>query len=219
MPKTIPTFKSSSHSTYNLNRCFFETMDFPEDFKNKQYGKGSLLIANPVLPDPNFSRTVILLCDHNEQGSFGLVINRSAQLKATDLFSGINILKSYNEKVYIGGPVSQSMVFYLYRSSGDVVDLDKVCPGVYLGSNLDILESLYLDIENPEENIRFYLGYSGWSSGQLDREMEQNSWLIQNANEQFVFLDSEKMIWPNAVNSLGEKYQYLTKAPVNPQWN
>jgi len=84
---------------------------------------------------------------------------------------------------------------------------------------LDILESLYLDIENPEENIRFYLGYSGWSSGQLDREMEQNSWLIQSANEQFIFLDSEKMIWPNAVNSLGEKYQYLTKAPVNPQWN
>ncbi len=194
-------------------------MEFPEDFKNKEFAKGSLLIANPVLPDPNFSRTVVLLCDHSDQGSFGLVINRSTELKATDLFSGIDILRSYNEKVYVGGPVSQSMVFYLYRSSRDVVDLDKVCSGVYLGSNLDVLESLYLDIENPEENIRFYLGYSGWSSGQLDREMEQNSWLIQSANEQFIFLDSEKMIWPNAVNSLGDKYQYLTKAPVNPQWN
>ncbi len=194
-------------------------MEFPEDFKNKQYGKGSLLIANPVLPDPNFSRTVILLCNHNEQGSFGLIINRSAQLKAPDLFSGINILKSYNEKIYIGGPVSQSMVFYLYRSAKDVIDLDKICSGVYLGSNLETLESLYLDIENPGENIRFYLGYSGWSGGQLDGEMEQNSWLVQDANEQFVFLDSENLIWPKAVNSLGEKYQYLTKAPVNPQWN
>ncbi|SVA48979.1 uncharacterized protein METZ01_LOCUS101833 [marine metagenome] len=194
-------------------------MEFPEDFKNKQYGKGSLLIANPVLPDPNFSRTVILLCNHNDQGSFGLVINRSTQLKAPDLFSSIDILKSYNAKIYIGGPVSQSMVFYLYRSSRNVIDLDEICSGVYLGSNLETLESLYLDIKNPEENIRFYLGYSGWSGGQLDGEMEQNSWLVQDANEELVFLDSENLIWPKAVNSLGEKYQYLTKAPVNPQWN
>ena len=194
-------------------------MEFPEDFKNKQYGKGSLLIANPVLPDPNFSRTVILLCNHNDQGSFGLVINRSTQLKAPDLFSSIDILKSYNAKIYIGGPVSQSMVFYLYRSSRNVIDLDEICSGVYLGSNLETLESLYLDIGNPGENIRFYLGYSGWSGGQLDGEMEQNSWLVQNANEKLVFLDSEELIWLKAVNSLGEKYQYLTKAPVNPQWN
>ena len=194
-------------------------MEFPEDFKNKQYGKGSLLIANPVLPDPNFSRTVILLCNHDEQGSFGLVINRSAQLKAPDLFSSIDILKSYNEKIYIGGPVSQAMVFYLYRSTKGIDTLDEVCSGVYFGSSLETLESLYLDIANPKENIRFYLGYSGWSSSQLDGEMEQNSWLIQSADERFIFLESEDLIWPQAVNSLGEKYQYLTKAPVNPQWN
>ena len=194
-------------------------MEFPEDFKNKQYGKGSLLIANPVLPDPNFSRTVVLLCNHDEQGSFGLVINRSAQLKAPDLFSSIDILKSYNEKIYIGGPVSQAMVFYLYRSTKGIDDLDEVCSGVYFGSSLATLESFYLDIANPNENIRFYLGYSGWSSSQLDGEMEQNSWLIQSADERFIFLESEDLIWPQAVNSLGEKYQYLTKAPVNPQWN
>ena len=194
-------------------------MEFPEDFKNKNYEKGSLLIANPVLPDPNFSRTVILLCDHDEQGSFGLVINRSTQLKAPDLFLNINILKSYNEKIYLGGPVSQSMVFFLCRSPSAAGKLDEVCSGVYLGSNLETLKSLYSSLENPEQDIRFYLGYSGWSGGQLAEEMEQNSWLVQRANEQFIFLDSESSIWPKAVNSLGEKYQYLTKAPVNPQWN
>jgi len=194
-------------------------MEFPEDFKNKNYEKGSLLIANPVLPDPNFSRTVILLCDHDDQGSFGLVINRSTQLKAPDLFLNINILKSYNEKIYLGGPVSQSMVFFLCRSPSAASKLDEICSGVYLGSNLETLESLYSSLENPEQDIRFYLGYSGWSGGQLAEEMEQNSWLVQRANEQFIFLDSESLIWPKAVNSLGKKYQYLTKAPVNPQWN
>ena len=194
-------------------------MEFPEDFKNKNYEKGSLLIANPVLPDPNFSRTVILLCDHDDQGSFGLVINRSTQLKAPDLFLNINILKSYNEKIYLGGPVSQSMVFFLCRSPSAAGKLDEVCSGVYLGSNLETLESLYSSLENPEQDIRFYLGYSGWSGGQLAEEMEQNSWLVQRANEQFIFIDSESLIWSKAVNSLGKKYQYLTKAPVNPQWN
>ena len=194
-------------------------MEFPEDFKNKNYEKGSLLIANPVLPDPNFSRTVILLCDHDEQGSFGLVINQSTQLKAPDLFLNINILKSYNEKIYLGGPVSQSMVFFLCRSPSAAGKLDEICSGVYLGSNLETLESLYSSLENPEQDIRFYIGYSGWSGGQLAEEMEQNSWLVQRANEQFIFLDSENLIWPKAVNSLGKKYQYLTKAPVNPQWN
>ena len=194
-------------------------MEFPEDFKNKNYEKGSLLIANPVLPDPNFSRTVILLCDHDDQGSFGLVINRSTQLRAPDLFLNINILKSYNEKIYLGGPVSQSMVFFLCRSPSAAGKLDEICSGVYLGSNLETLESLYSSLENPEQDIRFYLGYSGWSGGQLAEEMDQNSWLVQRANEQFIFLDSESLIWPKAVNSLGKEYQYLTKAPVNPQWN
>ena len=194
-------------------------MEFPDDFRNKRYGKGSLLIANPVLPDPNFSRTVILLCNHNEQGSFGLVINRTTKLKAPDLFSNVDILNTYNKKIYLGGPVSQSMVFFLCRSSCGISEFDEICPGVYLGNSLETLQEFYPKIENPEQNIRFYLGYSGWSGGQLAEEMEQNSWLIQNSGEQFVFFDSEAMIWPEVINSLGEKYKYLIKAPVNPQWN
>ena len=194
-------------------------MEFPDDFRNKKYGKGSLLIANPVLPDPNFSRTVILLCNHDERGSFGLIINRSTKFKGPDLFSDIEALNTYNEKIYLGGPVSQSTIFFLCRSGQAIAGLDEVCPGIYFGSNLEVFEEFYPQVKNPEQNIRFYLGYSGWAGGQLAGEMEQNSWLIQNANAQFVFLGSESTVWPEVVNSLGEKYQYLIKAPVNPQWN
>jgi putative transcriptional regulator len=88
-----------------------------------------------------------------------------------------------------------------------------------LGTCLDVLETVYPRIENPEGNIRFYLGYSGWSGGQLAGEMEQRSWLVQNAKDRFVFGKMEDQIWPEVVHSLGEKYHYLTKAPVNPQWN
>lgn len=194
-------------------------MDFPEDFRDKKYGKGSLLIANPVLPDPNFSRTVVLLCNHDDKGSFGLVINRTAQLEASEVFSHIDVLDAYKGKIYVGGPVSQSMVFFLCRSSLEIPELDTICEGVHLGSSLDTLETVYPLVEDPERNIRFYLGYSGWSGGQLAGEMEQRSWLIQDAQERFVFGDPEDQIWPEVVNSLGEKYQYLINAPVNPQWN
>ena len=77
------------------------------------YGKGYFLIANPVLPDPNFSRTVVLLCNHNDQGSFGLVVNRSAKLTARELFTRHEFFKDEDSRVFIGGPVSQSQVFYL----------------------------------------------------------------------------------------------------------
>ena len=100
-----------------------------------------------------------------------------------------------------------------------IEDLEEICTGVYLGSNLETLEAVYPTIENPEQNIRFYMGYSGWAGGQLAGEMEQKSWLIQDAEERFVFIGQEDMVWPEVVSSLGEKYQYLTKAPVNPQWN
>ena len=89
-------------------------MEFPEDFEDKSYGKGSLLVANPVLPDPNFSRTVVLLCNHDDQGSFGLVINRAAQLEASEVFSHIRFLDTYRGKIYVGGPVSPAMVFSEY---------------------------------------------------------------------------------------------------------
>ncbi len=194
-------------------------MEFPENFEDKSYGKGSLLVANPVLPDPNFSRTVVLLCNHDDQGSFGLVINRAAQLEASEVFSHIRFLDTYRGKIYVGGPVSPSMVFFLCRSSQEVPELDTICEGVHLGTCLDVLETVYPRIENPEGNIRFYLGYSGWSGGQLAGEMEQRSWLVQNAKDRFVFSKMEDQIWPEVVHSLGEKYHYLTKAPVNPQWN
>ena len=85
--------------------------------ENGSYGKGSFLIANPVLPDPNFSRTVVLLCNHNDEGSFGLVINRNSGLKSSEVFASSELLAGYECDVFIGGPVSPSQVFYLVRSS------------------------------------------------------------------------------------------------------
>ena len=186
---------------------------------NGEYGKGSFLIANPVLPDPNFSRTVVLLCNHDEHGSFGLVINKTAELSSEDVFSSIDLLRSYRGRVYVGGPVSQSQMFYICRTEDAMPELDRICDGVYLGMDWNFLENALDRIASPEQNIRFYLGYSGWASGQLAGEMEQLSWLTCEATQDFVFQEDVDLIWPGVVKSLGKEYEYLIKAPVNPQWN
>ena len=184
-----------------------------------KYGKGYFLIANPVLPDPNFSRTVILLCNHNEDGSFGLVVNRSTQLTSSEVFAQQDFFKDEKCRVFIGGPVSQTQLFYLCRTEIPIEGLEEVCQGVFMGMNWEILQNVTTQLRNPDEDIRFYLGYSGWAAGQLAGEMEQKSWLTCEAKRDFVFGEPEQNIWPRVVRSLGKNYEYLLKAPVNPSMN
>ena len=186
---------------------------------SKEYGKGYFLIANPVLPDPNFSRTVVLLCNHEDEGSFGLVINRSAPIDSKEVFSEMGMSEFPSGKIYLGGPVSPSQVFYLCHSEEPLPELESICNGVYLGMSWELLDNLMTRVENPEKNIRFYLGYSGWSAGQLAEEMTRLSWLTSAACGEFVFQDNEDEVWANVVRSLGKDYEYLVQAPVNPQWN
>lgn len=186
---------------------------------SENYGKGHFLIANPVLPDPNFSRTVVLLCNHDSQGSFGLVINRSAPFSAKEVFKEMGISDPQSGKIYIGGPVSPQQMFYLCRSKRPLPELDAICDGVYLGMNWELLDNLMMRIENPEKNIRLYMGYSGWGAGQLAGEMTRLSWLTCEAQSEFVFQENEESVWASVVKSMGKDYEYLIKAPVNPQWN
>ncbi len=186
---------------------------------DEQYGKGYFLIANPVLPDPSFSRTVVLLCNHDEQGSFGLVINRPAPFGAKEIFKEMGVPTFPSGKIFIGGPVSPSQVFYLCRSKTPLPELDAICDGVYMGMSWELLDNLTIRIEDPKKNIRFYMGYSGWGTSQLAGEMARFSWLTCEAQSKFIFQEDEESIWAYAVKSMGKDYEYLIKAPANPQWN
>ncbi len=190
----------------------------PEQF-NQEYGKGNFLIAKPVLPDPNLSRTVILLCNHDDMGSFGLVINRPALVNSKEVFKEMGMSGFPSGKIYVGGPVSPSQVFYLCRSEEPLPELEPICDGVYMGMSSELLDNLMTRFKDPEKNIRFYLGYSGWGAGQLADEMTRLSWLTSQASSKFVFQENEDGIWANVVHSLGKDYEYLIQAPVNPQWN
>jgi putative transcriptional regulator len=159
------------------------------------------------------------LCNHDDDGSFGLVINRSAPIDSKEVFAEMGMSEFPSGKIYLGGPVSPSQVFYLCRSEKSLPELEPICDGVYLGMSWELLDNLMTRVKNPEKNIRFYLGYSGWGTGQLAEEMIRLSWLTSQACGEFVFQENEGGIWANVVCSLGKDYEYLVQAPVNPQWN
>lgn len=166
---------------------------------------GNILISVPLSNDFYFDRTVILLVEHNEKGSFGIVLNRSLPITLQDIFSK-EIHKHGHIPVSNGGPVNPENLFVLH-SYGDLIKGSSlVIDDIYFGG---IASQLLVSIKNDflDENfIRFYLGYSGWSQGQLESELQQNLWMIGKFQEKLLFHNNDEYCWKTAVNSLGEKY-------------
>ncbi|MEC9019556.1 MAG: YqgE/AlgH family protein, partial [Nitrospinota bacterium] len=109
-----------------------------------------------------------------------------------EVFGQMGMSDFPSEKIYLGGPVSPSQVFYLCRSEDTLPELEKICDKVYMGMSWELLDNLMTRLNNPEKNIRFYLGYSGWGAGQLAGEMTQLSWLTSQACGEFIFQENEE---------------------------
>lgn len=178
--------------------------------------KGRLLISEPFLPDPNFERTVVLLCEHNEEGSFGFVVNKPSILKVNEVMEDI---KKLEEIVYVGGPVQQDTLHFLHRNT-TLEGAVKVAHDVYWGGDFEGLIS-QIDMGIIEsKDIRFYLGYSGWGPGQLEAELEEESWIVCDfATDELLFDMEPAMIWKKALDSMGGRFSIYSNYPVDPRMN
>ena len=181
-----------------------------------QPANGVLLISDPFLKDPNFMRTVVLLCDHNSEGSFGLVLNRPINENLGQLING---LEDSHITVSYGGPVQMDTLHFLHQLPEQITGGDEICDGVYWGGNFETVIRLIHEQQLDEKRIRFFLGYSGWSSGQLDAEMEEKSWLTVQANKHLVFEKDEQSIWKKSLQQMGGEYEQLVNYPIDPQLN
>lgn len=178
--------------------------------------RGTLLIANPFLKDPNFSRTVIFLCEHTEEGSFGFVLNKKFPKNLEELLPEMNI-KPF--PVYQGGPVQKDSLHFLHQYSQLVSGGEEVLKEVYWGGNF---ESLLIHLKNNDINsnrIRFFIGYSGWSEGQLNDELKEESWLTVKATRKLIFDTNPEDIWKEALKQLGGNYEMMINFPIDPQLN
>jgi putative transcriptional regulator len=181
-----------------------------------QPGTGILLIADPFLKDPNFLRTVVFLCEHKEEGSFGFVLNRQYTNTIDEL---IPDLEGHKLPVYYGGPVQQDTVHFLHQYPDIIPGGQEIIKGVFWGGDFDKMAELIRTGSIDTDKIRFYIGYSGWGSGQLDNELKEKSWLTVKATRKLIFLRQYQEIWKEALKQLGGDYEMMINFPIDPQLN
>lgn len=168
----------------------------------------SMLIAVPQLADPNFARSVVLMIEHNEHGSFGLVINQPTEIKASELLESLDMPWAGDDEamVWQGGPVQRSTGWVLHEPVAALDRLEPgggtttIVPGLSLSTSPERLRSL---AAHPPGRMRLLLGYSGWGAGQLASEMAQGSWLLTEVDPRIVFDVAPEDMWAAAVRSLG----------------
>lgn len=179
--------------------------------------QGKILISEPFLCDHMFGRSVILLVDHAQDGTMGLILNKPLPLFLNDLLSEIDCRE--NIPIYKGGPISTDTLFYLYTLE-NIADSFPVANGIYLNGDFAAIRQFMAEGNSIKGKIRFFLGYSGWEPGQLKQEIEENTWLVDNADFSSLMDEkSEKNTWKNALSNLGGKYEMWSRFPQIPTFN
>jgi putative transcriptional regulator len=185
----------------------------PGGFKSLQ---GQLLLDGGSLGGSFFQRTVVLICHHDPEGAFGLVLNRPAGGKLGDLVVADLPEALKEEPVYLGGPVQPSAFSYLHTDA-DLREAN-VMPSVSLGHSLDSLVEL-TEGRSPTCKVRVFAGYSGWSAGQLESEMKRKAWLTHPASVDLVFHTAAEVLWKQILAQKGWQARLLAEAPEDYSWN
>ncbi|MFN6947186.1 MAG: YqgE/AlgH family protein [Cytophagaceae bacterium] len=178
--------------------------------------KGNILISEPYLGDPDFERTVILLCENNEQGAFGFILNKPTILTLDSVWSGID---DYKEMLFMGGPVGQDSLHFIYRNTTPLEGSVEVMDNLYWGGDYEQLKSLINENKVSAGDFKFFLGYSGWGEGQLQDELSSNSWIVADASLDDVFCTDPKEMWRGILKKMGGKFKMISNYPTDPRLN
>lgn len=198
--------------TLIMDNTFFDKINI--DFGTPEEGK--ILLSEPLLMDPNFSRTVILLTEHNEEGTVGFVLNKPVDLLLNDV---IEEFPKFESKLYIGGPVDNDRLYYLHTLGEKLPDSKKIMEGLYWGGDFEQLKLLIDTGQISTDEIRFFAGYSGWAKNQLVDEINEKSWIVASVNVAQIMNPDIDTLWKNLMTSLGKKYSIMSNFPEDPSLN
>jgi putative transcriptional regulator len=184
---------------------------------NAQPESGDILLSEPFLDDPYFGRKVVLLCEHNDEGSFGFVLNNFIDIDVDEVMEE---LPKLNARISVGGPVKNGNLYYLH-TRGDIPESIPVVEGVCMGGDFDLIKKMLRQGELTAEDIRFFIGYSGWSPSQLDHEIQSRSWFVCKGHRQDIMRTDEdnEVFWKRLVHDLGDGYAHIANAPSDPSLN
>lgn len=173
--------------------------------------KGTFLIATPDVDMGIFFRSIVLVCEHTPNGSFGLVINKNLDLELPEEIINIHNLANPHVGIRAGGPVQTNQMMLLHTSDQIPQQTLQVCDGVYLGGDLQFLQETITDENGPPINLCF--GYAGWTAGQLEREFLDGHWFIHPASMRHIFHTTPEHLWSALLREMGGKYAPLSMIP------
>ncbi len=179
--------------------------------------KGHLLIAEPsTLSDISFNRSVVLLAEHNVDGSLGFILNKPLGYTINDLLPEIEA----SFKVYNGGPVEQDNLYFIHNIPEIIPNSVEISNGIYWGGDYETTKYLINTGKIDKNNIRFFLGYSGWSANQLEMELQENAWIVsENSLQKELLSKSSDQFWKEKIIEQGGEYVLFSNAPENPMLN
>lgn len=179
--------------------------------------KGYLLIAEPNLVDDSFNRTIVLVADHRKGGAIGFITNKPLPMKINDVLPEF---PDFDAKLFYGGPVQQDNLYFIHKLGEKIKGSEKISRNIYWGGDINQLADLIESGEAAPDDVRFFMGYAGWQSQQLEGEIEEKSWLVvENLPNIDLMSDQPDILWKKALLQLDDKYKLWVNSPANPLWN
>ena len=182
---------------------------------NLKPDKGKFLISAPHLTDV-FKRTVIYIVEHNENGTVGFIINKPLRYKINEV---IDEFPEFETRAFLGGPVQTELINFIHKTPEILEGGYEIENGIYWGGNFETMKLLIESNKLNPDDFRFFVGYSGWSSGQLEDELKVNSWYVVNASEKYIFYEEPEKMWQNLLRELGGEYAVISTFPEDPMVN
>ena len=177
--------------------------------------KGRVLIAEPFLPGDYFSRSTVLLVQCSEDGDVGFILNKPTDLLVKDLFKGF---PDFDSNAFLGGPVSNDKLFFFHTLGDRIPDSLQISGNLFWSGDFEHLTALMHAGLVEEEEVRFFLGYSGWSAGQLETEIADHSWVVTEPTIESI-LASDENFWNESIKSIGGNALLWQNFPENPELN
>ena len=178
--------------------------------------RGKILISEPFLRDATFGRSVILLIDHTDEGTMGLIIKKPLPIFVNDIIKEFKYINDI--PLYKGGPVATDTLFYLHTLA-NISGAIPVSKGLYLNGDFDEIKKYILQGNKVDQHIRFFLGYCGWEGEQLNDELKENTWLVSKEDKDYLMNSDTKDMWKEALEKLGSKYEAWSRFPRVPTFN
>ncbi|GAB1454144.1 YqgE/AlgH family protein [Draconibacterium sp.] len=178
--------------------------------------KGRILIAEPFLHGDYFSRSVVFLVAYSEKGAVGFILNKKIGFKLQDVFIDF---PDFNANVFLGGPVAADSIFFVHKLGDILPGSIKVLGDLHWGGDFAVLKNLISQGLVNATDIHFFLGYSGWDAGQLERELKDDSWLVTDVDENLIMQGANSSSWTDFVKKAGNRYSIWENYPENPSFN